>query len=102
MALARAAMAGELGMELSFEGCSDLTELDPDVALFSESNGRFVVTTSADDASAFTARFHGLAAKRIGRVTAEPRLRVHVHGRRMLDVDVMGLKAAWKETLRDV
>jgi phosphoribosylformylglycinamidine synthase len=102
IALARAAMAGEMGMELSFEGCSDLAELEPDVALFSESNGRLVVTTSADDASAFSARFHGLALKRIGRVTAEPRLRVHVHGRRMLDVDVMELKSAWKETLRDV
>src|SRR5262245_29980465 len=102
MAFARSAMAGELGMELSFDGCSDLTELDPDVALFSESNGRFVVTTSAADASAFMARFRGLALKRIGRVTAEPRLRVHVRGRRMVDVDVLELTAGWKETLRDV
>ena len=34
-------------------------------------------------------------------VDAEPRLRVHVHGRRMLDVDVLDLKAAWKAPLRD-
>ena len=46
LALARSAMAGELGMELDLDLAPDLAALPPDVALFAESNGRFVVTVA--------------------------------------------------------
>jgi phosphoribosylformylglycinamidine synthase len=76
--------------------------LDPDVALFSESCGRFVVTTSPADAKAFAALFNGLACWRVGLVTEEPRLRVKLGIRTLLDADVLSLKSAWKETLARV
>ncbi len=102
LALARSAMAGELGITLELDACPDLVALPPDVALFSESCGRFVVTTSEDDAVAFGKLFRGLACRRVGRVTEDPRLRVTLGKRQVLDLDILALKAAWKETLADV
>lgn len=101
-ALARASMAGELGLELDLGGCSDLASLPPDVALFSESGGRFLVTVAEADAAAFASRFEGLPCRRIGRVVAETKIRARLGARPILDLDVRALKAAWKRTLADV
>ncbi len=100
-ALARAAMAGELGMDLDLDRCPDLAALPPDVALFSESGGRLVVTTSEDDAADFARRFTGLACRRIGTVTRAPRLVARLGGRTILDAGVQELKTAFKSTLSE-
>jgi phosphoribosylformylglycinamidine synthase len=102
LALARSAMAGELGMDLDLGECEDLTALAGDVAMFSESCGRFVVTTAETDASAFAERLRGLPCRRVGRVTEEPRLRVRCGSRSILDNELAALKASYKETLSDV
>jgi phosphoribosylformylglycinamidine synthase len=102
LALARVAMAAELGLDLDLDDCPDLVALPADVALFSESAGRFVVTASAAKAEAFAAALGGRAARRIGSVTAEPRLRLRLGGAPIVDLDVVQLKAAFKETLADV
>ena len=95
-------MAGELGMEIDLDACPDLEELPDDVALFSESCGRFVVTTSVDAADGFEQRFAGLACCRVGTVTTDGRVRVRSGKRTLLDNDIAALKAAYKETLADV
>ena len=59
-------------------------------------------TTTAATAKDFAERFKDLPCKRVGLVTKEPRLRVKLGMRTLLDADVMGLKAAWKETLARV
>jgi phosphoribosylformylglycinamidine synthase len=100
-ALARSAMAGELGVEADLDAARDLAELRAHVALFSESNGRFVVTTSSSDAVAF-AGLLGARARRVGTVSERPRLLVRHAGTTVLDVDVHALKRAWKETFADV
>ncbi len=102
LALARSAMAGELGIHLDLDECPDLRDLEPDHALFSESCGRFVVTVAPADAGALAERFSGLPCRRVGLVTAEPRLRLKLDLRTVLDLDVLVLKSAWKETLADV
>ena len=101
LAFARCAMAGELGLDLELDGCADLAGLAPDVALFSESAGRFLVTTPADAAEEFERSFEGLACRRVGRTTREPRLRVRAWGSTWLDLEVAALKAAFKRTLAD-
>jgi phosphoribosylformylglycinamidine synthase len=102
VALARAAMAGELGLTLDLDDCPDLGALPPDAALFSESNGRLVVTVAASDAEAFAARFEGLACRLVGEVTRGPRLVVRLGGGAVVDADVLELKKTWKERLADV
>ena len=101
LAFARAAMAGELGLDLDVSECEDLMELPRDVALFSESAGRFLITTAREDAARFEQRIGTLPCRRVGRVTREARIHVRSGGERWLDVEVARLKAAYKETLAD-
>jgi phosphoribosylformylglycinamidine synthase len=98
-ALARKAMAGELGLDLDLDACPDLAALPQDVALFSESNGRFIVTIEARHAGAFERLFTGLPCRRIGTVTQAAYLRAVLGGRLRIDLPIAALKAAYKEPL---
>jgi len=102
LAIARASMAGVLGVELNLDLAPDLSSLPPDVALFSESSGRFLVTVAPDDAPAFAELFRGLACRQVGRVTDDGRVRLTVGGRLRVDVSVASMKSAFKETLAHV
>ncbi len=102
VALARVAMAGGLGLDVDLDSAPDLAALPSDVALFSESNGRFVVTVAAGDAAAFESHFAGLACRRIGRVTAAGPLRVTIGARRRIEVSIESMKRSYKETLAHV
>ena len=94
-------MAGELGLDLDLSSCLDLAALPVDVALFSESTGRFLITVAPQDAERFEQQFDGTACRRVGRVTADGRLRVQIGGQVRLDLAVGELKTAFKETLAD-
>jgi len=100
-ALARCVMAAGLGLDLDLGGCPDIAALRPDTALFSESNGRFVVTTRPEDADRFEQLFDGLACRRVGEVIEQPTLRVRSGTRTWLDLSVDQLKPAFKERLGD-
>jgi phosphoribosylformylglycinamidine synthase II len=93
--LAKCVMASGLGMDIDLDG------LPPDIALFSESTGRLLATTSAQQAGGFAARFRGLPCRKIGEVTSESRLRVRTAGEAVVDLDDAALEAAFKETLSD-
>jgi phosphoribosylformylglycinamidine synthase II len=99
VALARTAMGGELGLDVDLDLDPHLRALAWPAALFSESNGRYVVSVAPDRVAAFEACLHGCAFARVGAVTAAPRLVVRHGNRVVVDADVLGLKAAWKETL---
>jgi phosphoribosylformylglycinamidine synthase len=94
-------MAAGLGLDLDLGGCPDIAALRPDTALFSESNGRFVVTTQPEDADRFESLFDGLACRRVGEVIEQPTLRVRSGKRAWLDLSVDQLKPAFKERLGD-
>jgi len=95
-------MAAGLGLDLDLGSCPDVAALRPDTALFSESNGRFVVTTRPEDAERFEDLFDdGLACRRVGAVVDRPALRVRSGETTWLDLDVEKLKPAFKERLGD-
>jgi phosphoribosylformylglycinamidine synthase len=98
VALARVAMAGELGLSVDLGMEPHAAQLEPWAALFSESNGRYVVTVGKAEVSAFEALMAGQASRCIGEVTAEARLRVWHGGRERIDAAVGELKRGWKET----
>ena len=102
LALARCAMAGELGLDLDLDLAPDLAALPPDVALFSESNGRFVVTVAPQDTAAFSELFAGLPCRRIGVVTSAAVLRLTLAGTPRVELPIAAMKAAYKETLAHV
>jgi phosphoribosylformylglycinamidine synthase len=101
-ALARAVMAAELGLELDLTTAVMLSELSPLSFLFSESNGRLLVTTAAEDAERFEERMQGLPCLRVGTVVDQPRLLVRVGSDTTIDLAAGELKAAFKRTLADV
>jgi phosphoribosylformylglycinamidine synthase subunit PurSL len=99
VALAETAFAGGLGMTVDL-GKVPRSGVDrDDVLLFSETPGRFVVTTPASAARAFEILMGGAAA-RVGYVSEDPRLHVDgTSGEIAVDADVLALKAAWKRPL---
>jgi phosphoribosylformylglycinamidine synthase len=98
---ARSAMAGGLGLDLDVAACEDLAGLAPDVALFAESAGRFLVTAAPGDATRLERCFAGLPCRRVGRVTVEPRLVVRRGREAWLAVDLAELEAAFATGLAD-
>jgi phosphoribosylformylglycinamidine synthase len=88
IALAKVAIAGQLGMDISIP-----KGMRPDFFLFSESLGRFVVTVAPDNKRAFELVM-GSEAKLIGRVTASS---FRITGEKLLlDLTVNELELAYK------
>lgn len=101
-ALARKALGGRIGLELDLDAAPDLAALPSDVALFSESCGRFIVTVAPDKAERFEEALEDLPCVRLGVVGPHRKLRVGHKGRPVLDLDLSILGRAWKETFADV
>jgi phosphoribosylformylglycinamidine synthase len=99
--LARIAMGGELGLRVNLDHCADLTALRDDVALFSESAGRALVSAPEIEARRLEELFAGLPCQRIGVVTEAPRLEIRLGARRVIDADVLELKRRWQATLAE-
>jgi phosphoribosylformylglycinamidine synthase len=100
VALAEAAFSGGLGAEISLGAlCHQSVERD-DVALFSESPCRFVITVRPDDVGRFEQAMEGFPLARVGEVCETPRLKVTgLKGNLILDADIWELKAAWQAPL---
>ncbi|MBM3791886.1 MAG: phosphoribosylformylglycinamidine synthase, partial [Acidobacteria bacterium] len=73
--LALAALGGELGTEIDLGQVPAEAGADLDALLFSESHSRFIISCSPDKAEVIEEIFTSLPCGRVGRVTAEPRLR---------------------------
>jgi len=98
VALAESAFAGGFGMKLDFTRLPEMPE-NPAVILFSESQGRFVVTVQADHFPAFKAMMDGLPCTFLGVVTEEPWLDMAFPGDLQVREDIDALRTAWKQTL---
>jgi len=98
VALAKASMGGELGVSIDLDRDPGLRGLATETALFSESNGRFVVTVSPGCAEAFEAHMAGVAWACVGEVTTGRRVRIRHGGATRIDLGVEELKAVWKGT----
>ena len=95
-ALAESAFAGGFGMELDVGSIA----LERDAAtLFSESQGRFVVTVKPENTADFEAILNGSAAFRLGMVTRDPLLVIGIRGRILIDASLYDLKEAWQRPL---
>ncbi|MCC6748282.1 MAG: phosphoribosylformylglycinamidine synthase [Deltaproteobacteria bacterium] len=98
--LATMALAGGLGCEVELERvASPGRVLDPRVALFAETGGRFLLGVTASDAPAFEAhlRARQLPFGRLGRFTAGSTLRVTRGDRPVLACELSELRARYEE-----
>jgi len=97
VALAESAFAGGCGMDLDVSGVA----VDNDViALFSESQGRFVVSVEPDNASDFEAALEGCPLTRLGVVTEDLAFKVAGRAGAVVETSIGELKEAWKAPLR--
>jgi len=99
VALAETAFAGGLGMEIELSSVPQKGITRLDTLLFSESQGRFVLTIPAHLRSAFERLIHGLPAACVGQVTANQDLICRMNGQVLLKASVGELKAAWQAPL---
>ena len=85
-------------------GCAlDLSELPgrvsrPDFALFSESNGRWLLEVRPEKAGAFERQMAGVSFARIGETTAEEKLRILAKGA-SVDLKVADIRERWEKGL---
>ncbi len=96
--LAEMALAGDLGVDIQLGNAPGATSLPDDVTLcFSESNGRYAVEVAPEDALAFEQVMAGCPLARIGRVTAEPFVRIRgLDGREIVRAELSAIETAWR------
>jgi len=100
VALAEMAIAGRLGAEVDLQALPGQLSRS-DHALFSESHSRLVVEVASEKAALFEEAMAGQACTRIGVVTEARRLCVTgLDGRKVVDVEVEKLRAAWQTSLK--
>jgi phosphoribosylformylglycinamidine synthase len=108
--LAQVAFGGGLGIEVELSKVPSEKLKSNDKLLFSESAGRFIVTIAPENQDRFESLFResGCKFNCIGKVTAEKKLVVHgidsTPGppKKIVDVPITELKAAWKGTFGEL
>ncbi|QDT09196.1 phosphoribosylformylglycinamidine synthase subunit PurL [Planctomycetes bacterium K23_9] len=93
------AMAGGLGMKLAIDGIGG--KLSTTEVLFSESNTRFLVETTPENAAEFQKRFTdaGIPVARLGTIESGDQLTITQGGNVTLDVSVSAAKSEWLKPL---
>jgi phosphoribosylformylglycinamidine synthase len=104
VALAEMCMAGGWGASIDTEPVAAATEgrLEPKVALFSESNTRFLIEIRQEKEKEFMSVCDGIPCQRVGVVTEEANLRISgtKHGEPSISASVADLKEAWQKPMR--
>ena len=102
VAAAEMAFAGGLGLSLDLRALPCAPDVTRDeIALFAESNSRFVVEIVPGCENAFEARMAGCVYARVGVVTNDGRFKVTgLDGQDIINTEISLLKEAWQRPLR--
>ena len=100
-AVARKTLAGDLGAEINLPAVhTEPADLSPDRVLYSESQGRILITVSPERETEVGRLFHEIPCTCIGRVMERPFLRVRTEGADLyLEVPLEELRESYKKTL---
>jgi phosphoribosylformylglycinamidine synthase subunit PurSL len=100
-ALAKKAVGGMLGLEVTLKNIPGQTSSDASI-LFSESQGRILVTIAPENKKAFEKIMKGISFAQIGEVTKKPQLVINdKKGESIVSVKVANLYDAYTETFKD-
>jgi phosphoribosylformylglycinamidine synthase subunit PurL len=88
--------AKEFGAQISLT-----TELRPDIALFSESQSRVLVSCAPEQAETLQKHFaeQGVPVTKLGAVASDKKLSVRVNGNLLIDKTVEELEKTWKDAI---
>ena len=99
VAVAEMAFAGELGVQLDITEMRRNHFIDASVALFSESNSRFLVEVPYDRTEAFEAHMNEVPYQKLGTVTNEPNVTILCDRTTLVDLPWIDLRDAWRSPL---
>jgi phosphoribosylformylglycinamidine synthase len=101
IAASKMALAGDLGMEVDLSRVMSQPDgLRADRILYSESQGRILVTVSPENEEAFLEIMGSLPCRLVGRVTAKPLFRIRdVDDGPYLEEGLASMREAYKKTL---
>ncbi len=97
VALAETAMAGALGMTVDL---SAIVGIDDEAALFSESQGRFVITVSPESTGDFERLLAGTPCYRVGTTSGDGAFTITRNGTQLVNHANAELKNAWQRPLK--
>jgi phosphoribosylformylglycinamidine synthase subunit PurSL len=102
VALARKSIAGQLGLDISLENLPVNGEVSrPDYLLFSESQGRLVMSVNPSKKDEFEALFTGLSFAQIGTVREDEKFVLKgLEGQTVIDTDVATLDKNYRLTFK--
>ena len=100
---AMAALGGGLGVDVDVSKAPQDGTMTTDALLFAESNSRFIVTCPEARTPRLEALFAGLPIARVGRVVADPVVRLRDStGRAVVEAPIESLRTSFKEPLDGV
>ncbi|NBI29848.1 phosphoribosylformylglycinamidine synthase subunit PurL [Chengkuizengella marina] len=96
VALAESCISGEKGAEINFK-----SDLRPDIALFSESQSRILLSTSPEQAEKLEKWLSEQAVpyQKIGNVTNNSDLQIYVNDQQVIQSSVEQLEKVWKDAI---
>jgi phosphoribosylformylglycinamidine synthase subunit PurSL len=100
VALAEMAFGGELGVEADLAAVCHASFVSAEVAMFSESNSRFICEVRPVDAERFEQLLGQLPCSRLGEVVAAQQLKLSCDERVLLDQPLEQLRQAWLSPLQ--
>jgi phosphoribosylformylglycinamidine synthase subunit PurSL len=101
VALAKKAIGGMLGLDISLSKLNGNPSRD-DYALYSESQGRILITVAKENKTAFEKLMQGNALQQIGTVTKDPKLVIKgVQGNEIINLDLKKAAEAYRETFKN-
>ncbi len=101
VALAKLALAGELGIEVDLSGVPSEGIGRDDQLLFSESQSRLLITVAPENQKRFETLMKGQKFAQIGEIDESRRVVFKgVNGKKIVDTELDSLREAYKKTLR--
>lgn len=99
--LARTAMGGMLGLDVDIEKAPGISALRADKGLFSETQSRLLVTINPEYKERFENMMSCIQIAEIGKVTAEPILKITKGADEIANIQVSKLTEAYRSRLED-
>ncbi len=96
VALAKSALGGELGCDIELDSVPVRDVTRPDTLLYSESQGRFLVSVNPALKDDFEKEFASLPFNKVGKVTEKKKVVVNHKGASIVDIDLGSLMSAYK------
>ncbi len=100
VALAKTAMAGQLGMDVELEKIPNYCERD-DFALYSESQGRIVVTVNPMYRTQFEEEMGENSFALVGKVREDSKFRILKNNKNIVDTTIDKITESYKSTFKD-